>query len=491
MILFAVALGVLTACDPIKDEDNLSPISVSESQLDGCLSVKQNDASGNPAADGNYFYYVTSPATTVSVFRLLADGSESLLSFGTSGSFVVSPKRGSDPNQDVYFRVVNSDGTSTIIKKTFNVYVQQELEPEIRLLASDEYGKKKWFWDPTVSGAVWGNMGYCGGKGSDVGLTGNGQWWGVGLDESGELSEFMNQLNHTPDGNAHGDESIYAYMEIDDEGFITCFDKDNKEIRKGTYTVEGYDPSNPDAWRVGLLKTRSILWPYEINSGGNIPGEYEIVYLTPDKMTLVYPDGGAYSGLGSWGEATFWHFASPSDINGMAVGYGKSAQKSWTWDNSVTGAVWGNMGYCGGKGSDVGLTGNGQWWGCTSEEDFAGQTQHSGGSLHGDESFDAYFTLSADGIITRVAGNGTTINSGTFHFVPNDEYKPDSWTQAQLNTTAGTILWPYEINSGGNMPTVFDVVYLTNDKMTLVYPDKGEFNVGSWGEASFWHFKAK
>ena len=42
---------------------------------------------------------------------------------------------------------------------------------------------------------------------------------------------------------------------------------------------------------------------------------------------------------------------------------------------------------------------------------------------------------------------------------------------------------------GGNMPTWFDVVYLTNDKMTLVYPDGG--SQGAWAEASFWHFKAK
>ena len=54
---------------------------------------------------------------------------------------------------------------------------------------------------------------------------------------------------------------------------------------------ENYDPNGE--WRKGLLKTKAILWPYEINSGGNIPGEYEIVYLTPDKMTLVYPDGNA------------------------------------------------------------------------------------------------------------------------------------------------------------------------------------------------------
>lgn len=60
-----------------------------------------------------------------------------------------------------------------------------------------------------------------------------------------------------------------------------------------------------NTWKVADLKTKAILWPYEINSGGNIPGTYEVVYPTGDKMTLVYPDGGSQGG---WGEASFWHF---------------------------------------------------------------------------------------------------------------------------------------------------------------------------------------
>jgi hypothetical protein len=39
------------------------------------------------------------------------------------------------------------------------------------------------------------------------------------------------------------------------------------------------------------------------------------------------------------------------------------------------------------------------------------------------------------------------------------------------------------------MPTWFEIVYLTGDKMCLVYPDGG--SQGAWGEATFWHFKAK
>jgi hypothetical protein len=300
-------------------------------------------------------------------------------------------------------------------------------------------------------------------------------------------ADFPEQLAHSHDGAYHG-EGLNAWMEFSDEGIITCYNENGEVYQSGPFSVEGWNPNGE--WRKGLLKTTSILWPYEINSGGNIPGEYEIVYLTADKMTLVYPDGGDYASNGGWGEATYWHFCSNSDLEGMAIGYGKTASKDWTWDQSITGAVWGNMGYCGGAGADVGLTGNGQWWGCTNEADFSGQLNHSNdGALHGDESMDAYFTLSNEGTIVRHAGNGSVINNGTFEIVP---VSGNEWKVADMNTTAGTILWPFEINSGGNMPTTFEVVYLTNDKMTLVYPDGGDFgSLGGWGEATFWHFKAK
>jgi hypothetical protein len=241
---------------------------------------------------------------------------------------------------------------------------------------------------------------------------------------------------------------------------------------------------------VGDLVTTSILWPYQINWKQNgfdpVPGTYEIVYLTPDKMTLVYPDGG---NQGAWGEATFWHFYSDSDLEGMAIGYGANAEKSWTWDYDGQSTVWGNMGYCGGDGKAVGTDHNGQWWGVTNEEEFMGQLNHAGGAAHGDESMDAYFTLSNQGTIVRHAGDGSVINSGTFEI---DNSVANEWKVANLNTTAGTILFPYEINSGGNMPTSFEMVYLTGNKMCLVYPDGGDFSTnGSWGEATYWHFKAK
>ena len=481
IILFAVALGMLTSCDPIKESKDLDLYKVTSSEIENAIKITQTDEDGNPASDGNYFSYTTSPDLNVTIYNYLSDGSENILARGLSGSFAIKPKRGSNPSQTFYVRVVGSDNEPVDVAKTYTVYVQQELDPEIRLLASDAYGSKTWKWDTSITGAFWGNMGYCGGSGADVGISGNGQWWGMTSDE-----DFAGQLQHSHDGAYHG-EGLNAWMEFNDEGIVTCYNEDGMAYQSGSYTVEDFDQSAE--WRKGLLKTKAILWPYEINSGGNIPGEYEIVYLTADKMTLVYPDGGAYDGLGNWGEATFWHFASNSDIEGMAYGYGNDT-KDWTWDYDGTSTVWGNMGYCGGAGSEVGINHNGQWWGVTNEEEFMGQLNHTDtGEAHGDESMDAYFTLSGEGTIVRHAGDGSVINSGSFEI---DTSVANEWKVANLNTTAGTILFPYEINSGGNMPTSFEMVYLTGSKMCLVYPDGGDFSTnGSWGEATYWHFKAK
>ena len=483
ILLFAVALGMLTACDPIKEDgsfdvDNFTPADL----LDGAtFSQYADEACTEAKADGNWIKYSIPKASGIFIYYVKPDGTEfKLTSGGSAGVFEFVPARGSDPNQTVYFKYVNANLEEVVASHDFTVEVAQELKPEIRFLASNDYGKKIWKWDPTVTGVVWGNMGYCGGAGADVGISGNGQWWGVVAEsetEAGSGNGFLQQLQHTHDGAYHGDGDVdKSYMIFTEDGILTSYDSGGGVINTDAYAVENYNPNGE--WKVGDLVTKAILWPYEINSGGNIPGRYEICYLTADKMTLVYPDGGDFGSLGGWGEATFWHFRSDSDIKGMAYGYENG--KDWTWDSGVDAdgnelVVWGNMGYCGGAGADVGISHNGQWWGVVAETEtvagsgngFMQQLQHTNdGSAHGDESMDAYFTLTPDGVITRHAGD--------------------------LHTTAGTILWPYEINSGGNMPEVFEMVYLTGSKMCLVYPDGGDFSTnGGWGEASFWHFKAK
>ena len=485
ILLFAVALGMLTACDPIKESKDMAVDSYTSADLlNGAEFSQYADAAcTTPQSDGNWIKYNVPNATSVYIYYVKADGSEFKLSSGASGGvFNFVPSRGSDPNQTVYFKFINANGDETIASKEFTVQVAAELKPEIRLIASNDYGQKTWKWDPSVTGAVWGNMGYCGGAGKDVGISGNGQWWGVT-----STDEFNGQLQHTHNGLNNGDGDLNAYMVFTEDGLINSYDASGSVIRSGSYSIENYNASGE--WKVGNLVTDAILWPYEINSGGNIPGNYEICYLTADKMTLVYPDNGDFGALGNWGEATFWHFASSSDVKGMAYGYDNG--KDWTWDTEATdGVVWGNMGYCGGSGADVGLNSNGKWWGVTSEAEFMGQLNHTNdGNAHGDESMDAYFTLTPDGLITRHAGDGSVINSGSFEI---DESVANDWKAANLNTTAGTILFPYEINSGGNMPTTFEMVYISGSKMCLVYPDGGDFGgLGNWGEATFWHFKAK
>ena len=484
IILFAVALGMLTACDPIKEDGTLNVKSYTSSNLlDGAeFSQYADQACTTPQADGNWIKYNIPNASGIYIYYVKPDGSEFKLSSGAAGGvFNFVPSRGSDPNQTVYFRYINANLEEVVATHEFTVQVAAELKPEIRLIASNDYGKKTWKWDPTApDGVVWGNMGYSGGNGAEVATTGSAKWWGVTSTE-----EFNQQLQHSTDGVNQGDGDMNAYMVFTEDGILTAYDASGNTIRNDSYSIESYNPNGE--WKVGNLVTKAILWPYEINSGANIPGTYEILNLTSDKMTLCYPDGGAFDSLGGWGEATFWNFYSNSDVKGMAYGYENG--KDWTWNTeALDGVVWGNMGYCGGAGANAVATG--KWWGVTSEAEFMGQLNHTNdGNAHGDESMDAYFTLTPDGLITRHAGDGSVINSGSFEI---DESVANEWKVANLNTTAGTILFPYEINSGGNMPTTFEMVYVSGDKMTLVYPDGGDFGgLGGWGEATFWQFKAK
>ena len=94
-----------------------------------------------------------------------------------------------------------------------------------------------------------------------------------------------------------------------------------------------------------------------------------------------------------------------------------------------------------------------------------------------------------DGSINTYTADGNKFRSGVWEF---EAIEGNEWKAGNLKTSAGSILWPFEINSGGNKPTTFEVVYLTGNRMTLVYPDGGDFgSLGSWGEATFWQFKAK
>ena len=132
-----MGLAVLTACDPEKESKDLELNYVSESAIEGCLKIVQADVAGNPAADGNYFSYTTSPATDVAFYNILSSGEENVLAHGSSGSFVLLPKRGSDPNQTFFVRVVNSDGSVSKISKTYNVCEEESIVTNQLLITLD------------------------------------------------------------------------------------------------------------------------------------------------------------------------------------------------------------------------------------------------------------------------------------------------------------------------------------------------------------------
>lgn len=486
ILLGICALGLFASCDPSKDSVGV-PAPISESELAAGFTYTQTDEAGSPSSTGNFFEY-TAPRV-VTIYRLNNSGGQIILAKGSSaGSFILKPTRGSDPNQTFYVQSREFDGSVVTVPYNVTVEVPGELPLEMKIACSDG-GTKTWTWDAgcVTSGdfagkVVWGNLGYTPGEDWNTGV-----WWGC------LAEDLTGQLQHSNTGVATGEEDSRAYMVFSEEGTITTYDAGGNQIRKGAFEIKDYNNGekiavNDVAWKVGTLHTDpgTILFPFKINGGGATPTDFDIVKLTADQLQLVYAD----AGTGSWSEATYWGFKSTSDLAGMLAGYDE-AGKDWTWDGSVheSGAVWGNMGYCGGSGADVGTFGNGYWWGVTTSDEFNGQLQHTDtGTNIGDGDLDATMNF-AEGQVTCYDASGKQIRKGAYEIVPVSD---NEWKVADLKTDAGSILWPFEINSGGNKPTIFELVYMTGSQFTLVYPDGGDFGSnGGWGEATYWHFKAK
>jgi hypothetical protein len=214
--------------------------------------------------------------------------------------------------------------------------------------------------------------------------------------------------------------------------------------------------------------------------------------LDANHLKLIYPQ----NGVGSWGEATWWAFKCNSDPEAALTDF---ANKAWTWDTEFRGGpVWGNLGYAPGDGDSFVIDGNGIWWGATPEE-LTGQLQHSDtGAATGEEDAAAFMTFNYDkGTVTTFAGNGTQIRSGKFELqdwgkgartIASVDGSQSAWALGKLHTDAGSILFPFKINGGGEKPTDFEVMQLDGNHMKLIYAAPG---TGSWGEATWWAFKKK
>ncbi len=505
IILVAIAVGLLTSCDPSKDDLSLPSSNFAAEQLQAGFSTEQysDEEYTTKAADGNYFTFTTSPARVVTIYQLDADGERTdLFAGGANGKFKIVPKRGNPTNQKYYIETKNFDGTVVTAEKTADVFVPSELTPEMRLLASDAYGKKVWKWDTEfrADGAVWGNTGYA--NDADGANWAGGIWWGAtpeGLTE---------QLKHSDTGVATGEENANAYMEFYDDGKIITYDGSGNQIRKGKYKVEGYTGERKQAdnygtgttsknWSYGTLVTDegAILFPFKINGNGMKPTKFEIMQLDANNLKLIY----AADGTGGWAEATWWAFKSYSDPEAALTNF---SSKSWTWDTSwrSDGGAWGNLGYAPGDGNSFVKDGNGIWFACK-PADLTGQLKHSDtGVATGEEDPNAYMTFDwKSGTIKSFDAKGKEIRSGKFS-IPAQSWmmgaqslasidgSQKSWAYGILETDPGSILWPFKINGNGTKPSSFEIMQVDADHLKLIYAPTG---TGSWSEATWWAFKVK
>lgn len=489
IILFAVALGMLTSCDPIKEDKDFDVTNITaEGLLNGAqFSQYADEACTTPKDNGNFIKFNCPNTSGITIYYIKPDGSEAVLSSGKpAGVFNFVPMRGSDPNQTLYFRYINQDGEEVVAQKQFTVEVAADLAPEVKLLVSDD-GKKTWKWNTNApDGQVWGNMGDGGGNynNRDFALKGSGKWWGVTSTE-----EFEGQAQHCADGYI-GDHDMNATMVFNEDGTITCYDKDGNQIRKGNFKVTDWNPAAENG-KIGVLHTDagSILWPYQINWKNNNedpkPTWFEIAYLSPSRLVLIYPDYGKWGA--DWQEATFWQFYSDTDIKGVLT---DNDQATWTWDDDDAKPCWGNGGYgglvYGGKSS---LTGN-SWWGVDTGSIDEQISNYGYGLADGKG---ATMTFTKDGLIKKSSGG-----NGSFTYDMSNKSDLGGYnegkTWGRLKTEGDGILFPVRINTSAEnkwpAASEFDIVYFDDDHVVLAHPNypKGGDNA-SWMEGTFWRFK--
>ena len=168
--------------------------------------------------------------------------------------------------------------------------------------------------------------------------------------------------------------------------------------------------------------------------------------------------------------------------------------KIWKWDTEWRddGYVWGNAGYSAGAGSEWT---SGIWWGCT-PEDLAEQLSHSDtGVATGEESSNAYMEFNDDGTLVTYDAGGNKIRSGKYSVTGYDGTRSQAsidgtqteWAYGTLTTTAGSILFPFQINGGGYTPTDFEIMELDANYLRLIYAAEG---TGNWSECTWWAFKS-
>ena len=110
--MLALAGLMLASCEPslLQGPAVAAPMASTALQSAFVIDGQFADAACTiPQTDGNFIKYSTSPAVTVQVSTVKADGSKNVLATGASGVFNITPRRGADPNQAFTVTTINQD----------------------------------------------------------------------------------------------------------------------------------------------------------------------------------------------------------------------------------------------------------------------------------------------------------------------------------------------------------------------------------------------
>lgn len=465
------------ACEPQLIDGPDAYATVDEAALAEAITYTQyaDKELTQPDPAGNFVKY-NSAVGVVQVFSMT--GASPLVT-GAGGTFKLPVKRGHVGNISMKFCLPNADGTFTTATKEFTCTPPSELTREQILLTGD-YGQKVWMFEQTFE--PWGNAGYVEGEGAmfDVINGWDSWWWGIDHEEY----TFESQIPDIVEGGvAMGDEHKSAYMVFDEDGLVQTFAPDGTLVRKGGYKLENYDPERSSGWELAKFTTSepAILFPWDVDGAGAVK-EFDVMYLTPQNMTLAYVPAGA----GDWDTITYWRF-----VSGTPDMY--TLEGKWTYGvelNSRYSFVYGGAPKEG-EGFDYNeLTGDlpGFSWGyAPSRLAEKSELYAERGQVFGDAAEGAYMEFKEDWV-TTYSPAGEKVREATWSIQMNDPTvngrRGDNGIElGTLTTTGPGLLFPWTYQTPGVPVTEYKILYYDSNNIVLYKegPEDPEFdNMTMW-----------
>lgn len=260
---------LLASCDPSTIEGSSAATSMTEEQLQSVVTLHQT------VPNQNKFTYSTSPAMYVQIL----DQDGSILSSGTSGSFIGIP-----PLTSITVRAINQDGSMTSFSQACTITEYVDVPEIYKNLFGENYLSQTWVWDTEAADGVWGNGGYLSNSGPG--------WWIVTANDIDEQCEGKN----------------LPYDGLDGWMTFTLAGKkvDTSRGESGTISWDLSDIAKA-GWDQGLLIFSGTipLLGVQPNNGNARQYEYRILQMDGEHLRLCASESGVTS---EGGAAWFWNF---------------------------------------------------------------------------------------------------------------------------------------------------------------------------------------